>query len=105
MASINLLLNQRSFIKRQTSGTSSDNEWQRMATNDNKWQRVTTVCTTNDKEWQWMAISDSEWEQPYSKWKPHSTLQRTDVCHHLNDKKRYTTTEKDVWLQWEWFNN
>ena len=34
-----------SFIKRQTSGTSSDNEWQRVVqrvtTNDNEWQRVT----------------------------------------------------------------
>ena len=42
----------RSFIKRQTSGTSSDNEWQRVTTSgttsDNEWQRV----TTNDNEWQ-----------------------------------------------------
>ena len=27
----------RSFIKRQTSGTTSDNEWQRVKTNDNEW--------------------------------------------------------------------
>ena len=27
----------RSFIKRQTSGTSSDNEWQQMTTSDNEW--------------------------------------------------------------------
>ena len=25
------------FIKRQTSGTSSDNKWQRVATNENEW--------------------------------------------------------------------
>ena len=30
-----------SFIKRQTSGTSSDNKWQRVTANDNKWQRMT----------------------------------------------------------------
>ena len=55
----------RSFIKRQTSGTSRDNERQRVVqrvkTNDNEW-------TTNDKEchnewyneWQQMATSDNE---------------------------------------------
>ena len=32
------------FIKRQTSGTSSDNEWY------NEWQRM----TKSDKEWQWV---------------------------------------------------
>ena len=58
-----------SFIKRQTSGTSSDNEWQRMTAsgtmsgnewwvvqrvtkNDNEWQRTTTSGATSDKEWQ-----------------------------------------------------
>ena len=50
-----------SFIKRQTSGTSSDNEWQRMTTSgttsDNEWQRVTTSGTTNDNEWQRVTIS------------------------------------------------
>ena len=55
----------RSFIKRQTSGASSDNEWynewqrvvQRVTTNDNEWQRV----TTNDKEWQRVTRNDNEW--------------------------------------------
>ena len=65
-----------SFIKRQTSGTSSDNEWQRMATigatsdnewqrvtsYDNEWQRVTTSGTTSDKEWKWVTKSDNEWQ-------------------------------------------
>ena len=36
----------RSFIKRQTSGTSSDNEWY------NKWQRATTIGKTSDNECQ-----------------------------------------------------
>ena len=77
-----------SFIKRQTSGTSSDNECcnelQRMTTNDNEWynelQRVTTSSTTSDNEWhnewQWMATSDNEWQRVttnenewYNEWK------------------------------------
>ena len=63
----------RSFIKRQTSGTSSDNEWQRLvqpvATNDNKWQRmttrvqrVTTSGSTSDSKWQLVTTSDNEWQ-------------------------------------------
>ena len=63
----------RSFIKRQTSGTSSDNEWQRVVqrvttsstTSDNEWQRVvqraTTSGTTSDNEWQRATTSDNEW--------------------------------------------
>ena len=67
----------RSFIKRQTSGTSSDNEWyiewqrvvQRVTTSgttsDNEWQRVVQQVTTNDNvwynEWQRMKTSDNEW--------------------------------------------
>ena len=61
----------RSFIKRQTSGTSSDNEWQWLTTSgttsDNEWQRVTTSGTTSNAEWynkwQRMATSDKEWQQ------------------------------------------
>ena len=50
-----------SFIKRQTSGTSSDNEWQRvvqrMTTSDNEWQQVVQRMTTSDNEWQRVTIS------------------------------------------------
>ena len=64
----------RSFIKRQPSGTSSDNKWQRVVqrvtTNDNewynKWHLVTTSSTTNDKEWhkwQRMTTSHNEWQR------------------------------------------
>ena len=68
-----------SFIKRQTSGISSDNEWynkwQRMTTSgttsDNEWQRVTTSGTTSDNEWQRVVqrvttsgtTSDNEWQR------------------------------------------
>ena len=59
----------RSFIKRQTSGTSCDNEWQRMVqrvtTNDNVLQRMATSGTTSDSEWQRvvqrMTTSANEW--------------------------------------------
>ena len=57
----------RSFIKTQTSGTSSDNEWQRVTTNDNEWysewQRVTTSSTTSDNEWEWVTMNDNEWQR------------------------------------------
>ena len=53
-----------SFIKRQTSGTSSENEWY------NEWQRVVKLVTTNDNEWQWLVqrmttsdtMSDNKWQ-------------------------------------------
>ena len=51
-----------SFIKRQTSGTSSDNEGQPMATGNNewynKWQQMTMSNTKSDNEWQQIARSD-----------------------------------------------
>ena len=57
----------RSFIKRQTSGTPSDNECQRVATSsktsDNKWQGVVKRVTTGDNKWQRMTASDSEWKR------------------------------------------
>ena len=44
----------RSFIKTQTSGTSSENEWQGVATSgttsDNEWQRVVQRVTRSDNE-------------------------------------------------------
>ena len=106
-----------------TSGTTSDNEWQRVTTSDNewqqvitndnewqrvewnnKWQRVAVSNTTSDNEWQQMAMSDSKWQQWYNVWKRHSTLQRMDDCRAFNEKNRYTTTSRDVWLQLEWLN-
>ena len=48
----------RSFIKRQTSNTSSDNEWY------NKWQRVPQRVTTNDKEWLFWLIFFFFLEEP-----------------------------------------
>ena len=46
-----------------TSGTTSDNEWQRVtasgATSDKEWQRVIQRVTTSDNKWQWVTASDS----------------------------------------------
>ena len=42
-----------------TSGTTRDNEWQRMTTSDNEWQRV----TTNDNEWQRKTTKDNKWQR------------------------------------------
>ena len=60
-----------SFIKRQTSVATSDNEWQRVVqqvtTNDNEWQRVvkrlTTIGTTIENEWQRVTKNDIEWQR------------------------------------------
>ena len=48
---------QGSFIKRQTSDTSSDNEWH------NEWQRVVQRETTRDNEWPRVTINDNEWQR------------------------------------------
>ena len=60
-----------SFIKRQASGTTSDNEWQRVTmtgtTSENEWQRVEQWVITNDNEWQRMTTSgttnENEWQR------------------------------------------
>ena len=91
-----------------TNGTTSYKEWLGVTTsgttNDSEWQRMKTSGTTSGKEWQRMAMSDKEWGQWYSEWKRQSTPQRMDDCHHFNDKKIYTTTSRDGWLQLEWLN-
>ena len=53
------------------SGTSSDNEWQRVTTSyttsgttsGNEWQRVTTSGKTSDNEWQLVTKSENEWQR------------------------------------------
>ena len=54
---------QRVVQRVTTSGTTSDNEWQRVTTSgttiDKEWQRVIQRVTTNDNKWQWMTASDS----------------------------------------------
>ena len=39
-------------VKRQTSGASSDNEWQRMTASDNEWYNEWQQVTASDNEWQ-----------------------------------------------------
>ena len=57
----------RSFIKRQTSDTSSDSEWQQVTTSgttsDNEWQRVTTNDNEWYNEWQRETTSDNTWQR------------------------------------------
>ena len=71
---LNAQLNERTFITRQTCGTSSENEWQRMTTSDNQWQGVTTSGTASDNEWRQLTTSgttrttsgvtsDKEWQR------------------------------------------
>ena len=47
-----------SSIKRQTSGKSSDNEWQRVATNNKDWFKEWQRVTTNYNEWynEWQRV-------------------------------------------------
>ena len=114
-----------SFIKRQTSGTSSDNEWQRVTTSgttsdnewynewqrmttsgttsDNEWQRVTTSGTTSDNEWQRMTKSDSEW---YNEWQQVTTNgnEWEQVTAVVQQMKTAQYTSKNEWLpsfQWQ----
>ena len=92
-----------SFIKRQTSGTSTDNVWQRMTTSDNEWynewqriatrnnkwynewQRVTTSGTTSDNEccdeWQRVTTSHNEW---------------------YNEGQRVATSDTTSDSKWQW---
>ena len=88
----------RSFIKRQTRGTSSgnewqrittngttsDNEWQRVTANDSEWQRVKPSDTTSDNEWQRVTTNDNEWQ-----WVAKSGT----TC------KNGTVTSENEWLQ------
>ena len=78
----------RSFIKRHTTGTSSNNEWQRVVqrvtTNDSEWQRMTTSETTSDNEWysEWQRVTanDNEW---YNEW------------------QRVTTNDNEWYNEWQ----
>ena len=51
----------------QASSTSSDNEWQRMATSG----------TTSDNEWQRVTKSDNEW---YNEWQRVTTSENSDTA-------------------------
>ena len=53
-----------------TSGTTTDNEWQRettsCTTSENEWHNKWQQVTTNDEEWQRVARNDSDWyEWPF----------------------------------------
>ena len=56
-----------SFMKKQTSGTSSDNEGQQVTTSgttsDNEWPRVTTNSNKWYNEWQRVTTNDNKWQR------------------------------------------
>ena len=91
----------------ETSGTTSDNEWQRVVqrvttsgtTSDNEWQRVTTSGTTSDNEWQRVTTSgttsDNEWQRVTTSGTTRAVVQRMKTAQH---------TSKNGWLpsfQWQ----
>ena len=95
----------QSLLKRQMSGTLSDNEGQRMrtsgTTSDNKWQRVVQRVTTDDKEWQRVITSDNEWQQAtksdnewYNEWLK-VTMSDTTVVQKMRTGQ---CTSKNEWL-------
>ena len=73
-----------SFIKRQTSGTSSDNEW----------QRVTTSDTTSDNEWQQATTKGKEW---YNEWQ--RVVQRMTTSD--SERQRVTTNDNEWYKEWQ----
>ena len=97
----------RSFIKRQTSGTSSDNEWynesQRMTSGDewyNEWQRVTTSGTTSDNEWRVTTsgtTSDNKWQRVVKRVTRMTTSGTSD-----NEWQRVTTSGTASDKEWKW---
>ena len=81
-----------SFIKRQTSGTSSDNEWQRVV------QRVITNDSAWYNEWQRMTTSDNEW---YSEWQ-RMTTSGTTSDNELHRMTTSGTTSDNEWQPVAW---
>ena len=53
----------RSFIKRQASGRSSDNKWQRMTTSDFEDQQVVQRMTKSQHKWERVTTISNEWQQ------------------------------------------
>ena len=86
------------------SGTTNDNEWQRMTasgtnmtTSDNKWynewQRVVQRVTANDNNWHQMTTSDKEWQRVTT-----SDIQITNKNEWQRVKQRMQTNESE-WNQ------
>ena len=79
-----------SFIKVQTSSTSTDNEyyneWQRMTKSDNELQRVVQRMTTSDNEWQRGTISAS-----------FSFFRKREEATTKHPKENSLNIEEDLW--------
>ena len=82
------------------SGTTSDNEWQRVTANDNEWQRVTTSGTTSDNKWQRVIANDNNWQRVtkvVQRVKKTHLFQRVNDCNSLYSENRHTTSRMDGW--------
>ena len=66
------------------SGTSSDNEW----------QRVTTSGTASDNEWRQVTTKDKEW---YNEWQ--RVVQRMTTSD--NERQRVTTNDNEWYNEWQ----
>ena len=95
---------QRVTTSGTTSGTSSDNEWQRVVqrviTSDNEWQRVVQRKTTNDNKWQRvvqrMTTSDKEWQRVTIS-ANFSFFQIREEPNTKNPKENSLNIEEDLW--------
>ena len=93
----------RSFIKRQPSGTSSDNKRQRVVqqvtTNDNewynKWHLVTTSSTTNDKEWhKWQRMTTSgTMNESHFRFQNETTMQCKTTIYSATSFRKYNVKQ------------
>ena len=111
-----------------TSGTTSDNEGQRVTTNGNEWERVTKIGTS-DNEWQWVTTSGTtggkEWQRVIQRVTTHDSkwqwVRASDSSGTTNEngtvhfkewiiaifsitKNKYPISWRDGWLQLEWLD-
>ena len=86
-----------SFIKRQTSGTSSDNEWyewQRMTTSNNEWYNEPQRMTTSDNEWQRMTKSEMTFQLIFLFF-----FQIKEEPTTKHPKEKFLHLEEDLWTK------
>ena len=86
------IIKKTSFIKRQTSDTSSDNEWY------NEWQRMITSGTTSDNEWNRVATNKDEW---YNEWQRMITSGTTSGKMSDNEWNRVATNKDEWYNEWQ----
>ena len=53
---------QRMKTSGTTSGKTSDNEWQRVTSNDNEWKQMTASGKTNGNKWEQVKYNDFKFQ-------------------------------------------